>query len=131
MAFETEVLELVNDVRAQGYNCGSMGSFGPAAPVESEGSLVCAARVHSKDMGDRDYFSHNTPEGVSPFTRMANAGFSGTGGENIAWGQTSPQAVMDSWLDSDGHCSNIMEPSYKWLGVGYYEGNYWTQNFGR
>jgi uncharacterized protein YkwD len=59
-------------------------------------------------------------------------------GENIAWGQTSPAEVMEAWIDSDGHCSNVMNPNYTLIGVGYYPGSdnwrdgqhFWTQNFG-
>jgi uncharacterized protein YkwD len=70
---------------------------------------------------------------------MASAGFHGSGAaENIAVGQTSPAQVTQSWMDSDGHCSNVMRRNYTMLGVGYHPGlgkrglgsNFWTENFG-
>jgi uncharacterized protein YkwD len=69
------------------------------------------------------------------------AGYSGGGwGENIARGQSSPQSVMEGWMDSPGHCRNIMNDNYTLIGVGHYlggggggpgSGNNWTQTFGR
>jgi len=101
--------------------------------------LRCSARLHSLDMFERAFFGHINPDGLDPFERMAAAGFHGSGaGENIAVGQTSPQQVMKSWMESDDHCANVMRPNYTMLGVGYHPGaggrglgsNFWTQNFG-
>ena len=137
--FEQEVLLLVNERRAQSADCGEDGRFGPAGPVVMEASLRCSARLQSLDMFERNFFDHTNPDGLDPFQRMAAAGFRGGGaGENIAVGQTSPQQVMRSWMDSDGHCANVMRPNYTMLGVGYHPGaggrglgsNFWTQNFG-
>lgn len=138
IAFEAEVLDLVNEVRAEGADCGSEGSFPPAEPLRMDPVLRCSARLHSLDMFERDFFDHDNPDGVSPFDRMAEAGFAGGGGgENIASGQTTPEQVMQSWMGSDGHCSNIMNAAFDALGVGFHPGagrgvgsNLWTQNFG-
>lgn len=101
--------------------------------------LRCSSRLHSLDMFERDFFDHTNPDGLDPFDRMDEAGFSGSYmGENIAMGQTDPVEVMEAWIDSDGHCSNVMSPNFTLIGVGYYPGspddfrsrNYWTQNFG-
>lgn len=129
---EVSVLDLVNQRRGEGANCGSEGSFGPADPLTLEPALLCAARAHSLDMAERDYFSHDTPDGVSPWDRMEQAGYNfSRAGENIARGQPSPDSVISSWMGSDGHCANIMNPAFTHIGVGYYQGNYWTQTFGR
>ena len=86
----------------------------------------------------RGFFEHDNPDGESPFDRMERAGYSyQAAGENIAAGQQTPEQVVLGWLDSPGHCSNIMSPDYTEIGVGYYYGeqdqfgHYWTQNFGR
>lgn len=140
-AFEVEVLRLTNEARAKGYNCDTMGEFGPAPPLEMDARLRCSARLHSKDMAERRFFDHDTPEGTNPGARMKAAGFVGSGwAENIAKGQQTPADVVQGWLESDGHCSNIMEPRLTLLGVGYFAGMatnprfnselYWTQNFG-
>jgi uncharacterized protein YkwD len=139
VAFEEDVLGLVNEMRAVGASCGGEGTFGPAPPLAMSPVLRCSARLHSLDMYERDFFDHNNPDGVDPFTRMDEAGFEGGGGgENIAGGQSSPEQVMQSWMDSDGHCANIMRAAFDTIGIGYHPGagrfgigsNFWTQNFG-
>ncbi len=132
---ENQILEIVNQRRAAGANCGSAGSFGPAGPLTMAPALRCAARVHSQDMVDRNFFDHTNPSGESPFQRMAEAGYNySTAGENIAAGNSTAAATMDQWMNSDGHCGNIMNPAFTELGVGYYPGgqygHMWTQVFG-
>lgn len=130
-SLENDVLELVNTRRSQGAECGSEGSFDPVPPLAASAALRCAARVHSRDMAERDYFDHTNPEGQSPWTRMELAGYMWrSAGENIALGSSTAAGVMEQWMSSDGHCANIMKPDFTEIGVGYYEGNYWTQVFG-
>jgi uncharacterized protein YkwD len=134
-ALEDEVVTIANQRRAEGANCGSKGSFGPAGPLKMDPLLRCAARMHSKDMVDRDFFSHDNPDGESPWDRIAKTGYGGYSGagENIAAGSATAAAVIDQWMNSDGHCANIMNPAFNWIGVGYYPGggygHYWTQVF--
>jgi uncharacterized protein YkwD len=137
--FEDEVLLLVNEFRSQPADCGEEGQFAAAAPLTMNPILRCSSRLHSLDMYERDYFEHDTPDGIDPFERMAEAGFQGSRmGENIAQGQGTPEEVMAAWMESDGHCANIMDPNYSLIGIGYEPGagqrglgsNYWTQNFG-
>jgi uncharacterized protein YkwD len=135
-ALEDEILEIVNEVRASGANCGSAGNFGPAGPLTMQPALRCSARVHSKDMNDRSFFDHTNPSGESPWDRMEQAGYNfSNAGENIAGGNSTAAATMQQWMDSDGHCGNIMNPNFTEIGVGYYPGgqwgHLWTQNFGR
>jgi uncharacterized protein YkwD len=139
--FEEEVLRLTNEARAVGHNCDSMGQFGAADPLTMSPILRCSSRLHSLDMGENGYFDHTGQDGRSPFKRMEDAGYMGfMMGENIAKGQQTPSEVVDGWLDSDGHCSNMMNPDFTEIGVGYWEGEaesmffngnkLWTQNFG-
>jgi uncharacterized protein YkwD len=129
------VIALVNQRRAAGASCGGV-AYPPAAPITRHPLLTTSARAHAKDMGDSGYFSHQSLDGRSPFDRMKQAGYSGsTMGENIAAGQTTPASVVQGWMQSSGHCKNIMNASYQDLGVGYYLGttgykHYWVQNFG-
>lgn len=137
--FEQEVLTLTNAARAQGHNCDTEGNFGPAGPLKMEPRLRCSARLHSKYMADTSEFAHTEmATGADPFKRMTEAGYTfRTAGENIAAGQSTPKQVVDGWLESDGHCANIMNPKYTDLGVGYAQSPgsgrgrmpYWTQNF--
>jgi len=137
VAFEEEVLVLVNQHRAAGADCGSEGSFGSALPLDFDPRLRGAARLHSLDMYERQFFAHTNPDGVDPFERMTAAGYNwNAAGENIAGGYVSPADVVDGWMNSDGHCSNIMSPSFTEIGIGYHPGGgdyrrMWTQVFGR
>lgn len=136
VAWEEDVLDLVNDERAQGGSCGNHGSFPPSGPLTMEGHLRCAARAHSLDMVERDFFDHYNPDGDGPAERAGYAGYVfSTLGENIAAGQPSPAEVVQGWLGSPGHCKNIRNPEYTEIGVGYYAGgsygHVWTQVFGR
>ena len=87
-------------------------------------------------MIDRNFFAHNTPDGQTPFDRMKAAGITySSAGENIAAGQSSPQNVMDSWMNSPGHRANILDPDFTEMGIGYFYnpagtyGTYWVQMF--
>ena len=128
-AFEAEVLEIVNQRRSEGATCGGE-TFGPTGPMVLDYQLRCAARMHSLDMDTRDFFDHTNPDGESPWDRIDKTDYSANAtGENIAAGYPTPADVMVGWMDSPGHCSNIMNPNSNELGVGYYE-SYWTQVMG-
>lgn len=132
---EDEVLRLVNEARAHKRTCGSK-TYKAAKPLRYDATLAVVADAHSADMAKRDYFSHNSKNGDSPFDRMKDAGYRYRyAGENIAAGFRTPASVVKAWLKSTGHCKNIMSKKYVELGVGYatggYYGTYWTQDFGR
>lgn len=135
---EDQVLERVNEERAAGADCGSSGTYAPTGPLAMEDHLRCAARYHSMWMADNDTLAHESPGGDlgdTPWARMSAAGFTGTQiGENVAAGYGSAAAVIEGWMDSDGHCANIMNPSASLIGVGYVRGgsygHTWTQDFG-
>lgn len=136
-AFEDEVVDLVNAHRAEGADCRTGGRFGPTHALASDEQLRCAARLHSRDMGERGYFDHLDPDGVDPGVRIQAAEYGGLpAGENIAAGARTPSEVVEGWMNSDGHCANIMRPQFDEIGVGYAEvpGSpwriYWTQTFG-
>jgi uncharacterized protein YkwD len=136
-ALEDQVLVETNARRAQGANCGGQ-VFGPAGPLVAQPQLRRAARLHSLDMATRNFFDHTTPEGRTVSDRLKAAGYPSPGsyGENIAAGPSTAREVVDMWVQSPGHCSNLMDPGYHLLGVGYAAaqgGNfstYWTQDFG-
>ncbi|MBZ0121128.1 MAG: CAP domain-containing protein [Sandaracinaceae bacterium] len=130
---EWGVLELTNARRAAGTDCG--GERLEAAPaLTMDPYLRLAARLHSTDMGENGYFAHESLDGRTPADRCAQAGFRGSSiGENIARGPSSAEAVVQGWMDSPGHCRNIMDPRFRFLGVGLAESPagepFWTQNF--
>jgi len=133
-SLEEQIVTIVNQRRSEGANCGGE-QFGSTGPLAMEPALRCAARVHSKDMAVNNYFDHTNLMGESPWDRIDMAGYGGFGsGENIAAGNGTAEATMAQWMDSPGHCSNIMNPDFNEIGVGYYPGgqygHMWTQTFG-
>ena len=124
LSAEDAVLALVNQERA-GNKCN---------PLAIDSRLATAARKHSADMAARNYFEHDTPEGVDVATRVTNAGYKWSSvGENIAMGQKDAASVMRSWMNSPGHRANILNCGYRHIGIGLaYRGKtpYWTQDFG-
>ncbi|WP_128380931.1 CAP domain-containing protein [Streptomyces cavernae] len=122
-AAAAEVLKLVNEERAK-VGC---------SPLTKSGPLAKLAEAFSDDMAARDFFDHVDPTGADPWDRAAAAGITSLGGENIARGQGTAQAVMDAWMNSPGHKANILNCDFKTLGVGVQFGDggpWWTQDFG-
>ncbi|MBL1101612.1 sigma-70 family RNA polymerase sigma factor [Streptomyces coffeae] len=123
-AFAQQVMELVNIER------GKVG----CSPVRLNDKLNSAAQRHSDDMAARGYFDHTSPDGSDPGDRITAAGYPWrTYGENIAKGQQTPAAVMDSWMNSPGHRQNILNCDFTEMGVGVNRGSggpTWTQAFG-
>lgn len=118
--YKAEVLRLVNEERAK---------LGLRALREGQTYRVYADTRAKETV---QLFSHTRPDGSSCFSGMD--GYLAAG-ENIAAGQTSPQIVMQSWMESPGHKANILNPNFEELSVGiYYDassemGWYWSQIF--
>ncbi len=132
LTFEEQVVELTNEERAK---------FG-LSPLRLNRQLETSAENHSQNMAFQDFFSHTGQDGSSISDRARAAGYSfNLIGENIGVGYTTPEAVVEGWLNSPGHRENILNPNYAEIGVGYFflendTGNenwnhYWTQVFGR
>ena len=130
--FAQEVLRLTNEFRAE------QGS----APVTLNQKLAQAAQGHSVDMATQDFFSHTAKDGDTLTDRVKQVEYSYRNiGENIAAGQSTPEAVVAAWKKSPGHRANMLNPQFAELGVGYYNlkndtgsvnyNRYWTQVFGR
>ena len=133
--FIDQVVVLTNKARAEARTCGEK-KMPAAKPLRPNQQLTAAAQDHAEDMARRAYFEHETPEGITPSQRMSRAGYSWRAtAENIAAGQRTPEAVVRGWLDSPGHCENLMSRKYRDIGVGYHAGgkmdHYWVQNFGK
>lgn len=121
---EQQVVDLVNRQRA---NYGL-----PLLKANWELSRV--ARYKSQDMIQKGYFAHQSPTYGSPFNMMESFGIRFTAaGENIAYGQRTPQEVMNDWMNSTGHRNNILSRVYNQIGVGVAKASngtyYWTQMF--
>lgn len=148
--YNQQVLELVNAARWDN---------GQLPPLKGNPLLEAAATTHSSNMANRNFFAHcDLDTKTSPGDRIEAAGYDWYAyGENIAAGYSTPEDVMNGWMNSSGHRANILSSSFRELGVGYvYQsgdqanirkddnrdcsgdgtyayafGSYWTQNFGR
>ena len=128
---ETQMLKEVNAARRAGQACGTKGTFEAAEALKLEPRLSTAAQNHAADMNANNYFSHTAPDGSTVGTRVTRAGYRWSRvGENLAQGYKSVDEVMTGWLESDGHCANLMNPGFTALGVGK-SGDYWVQVFAR
>lgn len=121
---ENQVITLTNKERAK---------YG-LKPLKANWELSRIARYKSVDMRDKNYFSHTSPTYGSPFDMIKSFGLSyRSAGENIAAGQSTPQQVVQAWMNSEGHRANILSADYTEIGVGYATGGsqryYWTQMF--
>ena len=119
--FASQVAALVNAERAK---------YGLSA-LTVDTKVQQAALVRAKETAQS--FSHTRPNGSSFSTALTEACVSyRTAGENIAYGQTTPQQVMNAWMNSSGHRANILNANYTTIGVGYTVINgtaYWAQLF--
>ena len=120
-AYEAEVVRLVNVEREKRG----------LSPLRENWELSRVARYKSDDMRSRKYFSHTSPTYGTPFDMIKSFGITyRTAGENIARGYSTPAAVVNGWMNSQGHRANILNASYTEIGVGYVaDGSYWTQMF--
>ena len=130
------VLELVNEARAKPRNCGSR-SFPNVPPLKLSPILSRAALAHAQDMSAHQRFEHRGSDGSMPADRALRAGYNWLAvGENIAEGAANAEVVVQGWLQSPGHCVNIMSPQYREMGLAYFtdfahKGDiYWAQTFG-
>lgn len=96
--------------------------------LEYEARLETAAQRHAEDMVERQFFAHETPEGLGPADRALNAGYPTkqySSGENLAWGtglEASPVEIVDGWMHSPGHRENILRNAFTQMGVGVVAG---------
>ncbi len=118
-SIEQEVVRLVNIERQKAG----------LAPLKIDTELSKVARLKSEDMKKKGYFSHTSPTYGSPFDMLKQFNITyKTAGENIAKGQKTAQAVVNAWMNSEGHRRNILSKSFTHIGVGH-TSNYWTQLF--
>ncbi|MEM1404306.1 MAG: CAP domain-containing protein [Pseudomonadota bacterium] len=133
---EQALLDAHNQARALSRDCGDEAHPAVGA-LAWQCTLAEVSESHSLDMATINFFSHTGSDGLSPFDRMTNAGYEyRTAGENIAAGQRDVAQVMDGWLNSPGHCQNIMNGSFTEMGGAKVDASgsdfatYWTVKFG-
>ncbi|KUN79105.1 hypothetical protein AQJ66_29155 [Streptomyces bungoensis] len=116
------IVELVNAERSK-VGCSAL---------TLNATLTKVAQAHSDDMAAHQNMSHTGSDGSSPGDRITGAGYAWSSyGENVAYGYATPEDVMAGWMASPGHRENILNCSFKEIGVGLAQPNsYWTQDFG-
>jgi uncharacterized protein YkwD len=115
------IVDIANDIRAD-HGCRSL---------KMAKQLTTSAQRHADDMSRTRVFSHTSANGRSWVARQLAAGWKDPGGENIARGFDNPRSVMKAWMNSPEHRRNILNCSFRYIGVGYSaKGEYSVQNFG-
>lgn len=122
LSYAQQVVKLVNEEREKAGL--------PALTMQKD--ITAAANVRAREI--KQSFSHTRPNGSSFSTALKEQGVAFRGsGENIAWGQKTPEQVMNGWMNSEGHRANILNKNFKNIGVGYYQDergvNHWVQLF--
>lgn len=127
-----ELLQLINNYRASGAICGT-DELTPAEALQYNEALNSAAVEYANEMQENNNFSHTGQDGSTFSERASDAGYEGYAlGENIAYGYTSEADVINAWMNSTGHCSNIMNDQATEFGIARSdEGNYWVMITGK
>lgn len=112
---ETNIFNLTNSQRAS----NGMGGLG------WNYKLASAARAKAQDMIDKDYFSHTSPDGRTPWSFITSAGYNYIyAGENLAMNFSTSEETVNAWMNSGGHRANILSGNFTELGVGVVSGEY-------
>ena len=134
-ADEQLMLQLVNDARSESRQCGNT-AYAATQALSWNCDLEAAALAHTQDMITNNFFDHTGSDGLNVGDRVTTAGYQWrTVGENIAAGYPTEESVMQGWLDSPGHCANIMNPAFLEFGSAMIltdtadYSSYWTQVF--
>jgi uncharacterized protein YkwD len=128
---QQEMLELVNDARMEKRRCGGTRHVA-VSPLKWDDKLAKAAQKHADDMADNDFFEHKGSDKSSVVDRIEGEKYLWrTVGENLAMGPRSVSEAVEGWLESPGHCSNIMNGDFTEMGVALSnDWKYWVQVFG-
>jgi uncharacterized protein YkwD len=131
-----QVLALVNAARSTARRCGRERFIATHA-LRLNSTLNKAALRHAEDMATHSRMEHEGSDGSTPAQRITRQGYHWKAvGENVAAGAGTAEEVVAGWLDSPGHCANIMSPQFTEMGVGFAvnmrdeQAVYWAQSFG-
>lgn len=127
------LIDEVNQRRTDGVDC-SGESVAPVGELDYDERLAEAARCHALDMGEEGFFDHHGTDESTEVDRAQRAGYdSPYVGENLATGQHDHIHVVDAWVESPGHCVNLMHDEYRDTGAAYVKvggTRYWVQVYG-
>lgn len=130
---QQQLLDETNRRRAAGGYCG-VSQMPPVAPVSWDCRVAAAAQKHSEDMARFGFLEHTGSDGLELLQRLGEQGYSPQAwGENIAQGQQTVSEVVEDWVQSTGHCKNLMSGDYVHMGAAKSTSaggeTYWTQDF--
>lgn len=109
------IISLANSARVE----GGLAELSPNALLSK------AAQNKANDMLAKQYFSHNTPDGATPWSFIKAVGYSyTTAGENLAIDFTEAENIQTAWMNSPGHRANIMNKNFEEIGIGIAKGTY-------
>jgi len=112
---KTNLIELANTTREY---------FG-FQPLKENTALDEAAYLKAKDMIEKGYFAHNSPEGITPWSWLKKSGYNyRSAGENLAIGFLESEQVHQAWMDSLLHKKNILNPNYQEIGIAVLRDNF-------
>ena len=125
---QEEMLQLVNEARMTKRRCGGK-KHDAVAPLQWSEKLAEAAQKHADDMADNDFFDHTGSDESTVVVRVEREDYLWRAvGENVAMGPRSVAQAVEGWLDSPGHCSNIMNGDFTEIGAALsHNGQYWVQ----
>lgn len=128
-ALGKETVAPLNAIRATARDCGGV-SFAAAAPVAANAKIEAAAAMHSQYMQTIDALTHTGSGNSNAGDRVTGAGYVWSRvGENIAFAYVSLDEVLQGWVESPGHCANLMNPAFTEFGIaqsGSGDKIYWT-----
>ena len=125
-----ESLQILNNIRSSSRRCG-LTNFNATGPLTWNLKLEQASKIHLDDMANRGFFDHTGSDGSSVGDRAERSGFIFQNiAENLADGQRNLQEAFQAWVDSPGHCVNLMNSSHAEFGLAT-NGRLWVAVFGR
>ncbi len=125
-----DMLNLVNEYRRRGCNCGNR-YMPPAPALRWNDKIEQAALRHATDMKRHTNYSHRGTDRSQPDSRLDQAGYEWSAvAENIAWGYYDFKSVLIGWMKSPSHCKNIMSTKFTEFGAARY-GDCWVQDFAK
>ncbi len=125
VSIKAEIMDEINKARVSGCNCGDE-RMPPAGKLEWNEQLEKAAAKHAVDMYDHDNLDHKGTDGSDLGDRISATGYAWSMvGENISWGFTEAGDVVRGWIESSGHCKNMMNPTFTEMGAAR-KGEYWV-----
>jgi uncharacterized protein YkwD len=129
---QKKMVQQINHIRNSKRRCGKR-TFAAARTIKWNSKLTIAAQGHAKDMAWNDRLSHTGSDGSSVRARVERSGYRWQiVAENIAAGRQDSEQVLSSWLESPGHCANLMNPDVTDIGAACFRnkesryGTYWA-----